>query len=47
MKPGPGFYEIPTSIGALPKYYCGSKKVTVDGFSTHALMVTERKMMRE
>ena len=41
-QPGPGDYEIPTSIGKLPKYYCGPKKLTNTGFSTHAIAMTER-----
>lgn len=47
IQPGPGFYEIPTGIGKLPKYYCGQKKVTVTGFSTFALELTERSRKKQ
>ncbi len=28
FQPGPGYYDIPNSIGKLPKYYSGAKKLT-------------------
>lgn len=44
FQPGPGDYEIPGTIGSLPKYYCGPKKMTTTGFSTHSIAMNERTL---
>lgn len=40
--PGPGSYEIPSSIGKLPKYCSGPKKLTTTGLSVIELDRQER-----
>ena len=47
IQPGPGNYDIPSSIGKLPKYYCGKKKMTSNGFSTYAIEMGEKARVRE